>query len=205
MTAALLALVPSHGPWLLALVTFLSCLALPVPSSMLMLTAGGFAATGDLSLGAAIGAALAGAVLGDQLGFALGRAGGPALLSRLARAPARARALTRAQRIVLRHGALAVFLTRWLFSPVGPWANLAAGAAGLGWHRFTLWGVAGELVWVGLYTGIGHLFVGNIEAAGDLLSSGLGLLGGLAAMAILGLWLRAVLRDPHRRGRERAS
>lgn len=36
-------------------------------------------------------------------------------------------------------------------------------------------------------------FAGNLEAAGDLLSSSLGLVGGIAAT--LGLWLRASLRD----------
>lgn len=92
-------------------------------------------------------------------------------------------------------GAVAIFLTRWLFSPVGPWANFAAGAGGIGWARFTLWGVLGEVVWVTLYTGMGWVFAGNLEAASDLLSSGLGLLGGLAAMIGLGLWLRAGLSE----------
>lgn len=195
MTDWLLSLVPEYGLWLLAATTFLSCLALPVPSSMTMLAAGGFAASGDLSLPATIAAALAGAVVGDQTGYALGNLGGPSLLSRLARAPGRAAALDRARALLDRRGDVAIFLTRWLFSPVGPWANFAAGAGGLAWPRFTIWGIAGETVWVALYTGMGHAFAGNLEAAGDLLSSSLGLLGGIAAMLGLGLWLRASIRD----------
>ncbi|MCB2128333.1 MAG: VTT domain-containing protein [Rhodobacteraceae bacterium] len=194
MTDTLLALVPVYGPWFLAAVTFLSCLAVPVPSSVLMLAAGGFAASGDLDPAAVVAGALAGAVLGDQAGFAAGRAGGPGLIARISRHPGRARILERARALLRRHGAVAVFLTRWLFSPVGPWANVAAGAGGLGWGRFTLWGVLGEIVWVGLYTGIGHVFAGNLEAAGDLLSSALGLVGGIAAMVAAGLWLRASAR-----------
>ena len=65
----------AHGVPLLALATLLSCLALPVPSSLMMLAAGAFAASGDLALTGAALAALAGALLGDQLGFALGRSG----------------------------------------------------------------------------------------------------------------------------------
>jgi membrane protein DedA with SNARE-associated domain len=194
VTETLLALVPVYGLWLLAAVTFLSCLAVPVPSSMLMLAAGGFAASGDLDLAEVIAAALAGAVLGDQLGFAAGRVGGPGLMVRISRHPGRARFLERARALLQRHGAVAVFLTRWLFSPVGPWANVAAGAGGLGWGRFTIWGVLGEIVWVGLYTGMGQVFAGNLEAAGDLLTSALGLLGGIAAMVAAGLWLRASVR-----------
>ncbi|MCB2117223.1 MAG: VTT domain-containing protein [Rhodobacteraceae bacterium] len=195
MTDWFLALVPDYGLWLVALTTFLSCLALPVPSSMLMLAAGGFAAAGDLTLTGAARAALAGAILGDQVGFGLGRAGGPALLARIGARPARAAALEKARRLLDLRGPVAIFLTRWLFSPVGPWANLAAGAGGLAWARFTLWGVLGEMVWVGLYTGMGWIFAGNLEAAADLLSSGLGVLGGLGAMLLLGFWLRAVARD----------
>jgi len=198
MTEWLLALVPEYGLWLVALTTFLSCLALPMPSSMMMLAAGGFAASGDLTLTGAAGAALSGAILGDQTGFGLGRAGGPALLARLGTRPSRAAALAKARHLLETRGPLAIFLTRWLFSPVGPWANFASGAGGLGWARFTAWGVLGEIVWVVLYTGVGWSFAGNLEAASDLLSSGLGVLGGLGAMVILGLWLRSVSR--HHKG-----
>ena len=41
MTDWLLALVPTYGLWLLAAATFLSCLAIPIPVSILMLAAGG--------------------------------------------------------------------------------------------------------------------------------------------------------------------
>ena len=68
MTDWFLALVPDYGLWLVALTTFLSCLALPVPSSMLMLAAGGFAAAGDLTLTGAARAALAGAILSAETG-----------------------------------------------------------------------------------------------------------------------------------------
>ncbi len=52
-------------------------------------------------------------------------------------------------------GALAVFLSRWLFSPLGPYVNFAGGAARLDWGRFTWAGIAGETVWVALYVGLG--------------------------------------------------
>lgn len=72
----LLGLVPTYGPWLIGASTFLSCLALPVPVSILMLTAGGFVASGDLGALQIVVAALAGEVLGDQAGFRIGRIGG---------------------------------------------------------------------------------------------------------------------------------
>ena len=191
----LLGLVPTYGLWLVAVATFLSCLALPVPSSLMMLTAGGFTATGDLGLWPVLGAAYGGAVLGDQSGFALGRSGGPALLARVGRRPRRAALIGRAEAMMARRGMAGIFLTRWLFSPLGPWLNFAAGAARMGWARFALAGAAGEAVWVALYVGLGRAFAGNIEAANDLLGSALGMLAAGAVTVALGLWLRAVLRE----------
>lgn len=189
MTDWLLALVPHYGLWLLAATTFLSCLALPFPASILMLTAGGFAAAGDLELWEALGAATAGAILGDQVGYALGRGLGAAALAKLGRDPARDRLMARAQALIARQGVLAVFLSRWLISPLGPYVNLIAGSIGQSWLRFSLAGVAGEAVWAGLYVGAGFAFGGNIQAASDMLGSLLGMIGGAGAALVLGLWL----------------
>jgi membrane-associated protein len=194
MTDWLLALVPSYGLWLLAAVTFCSCLALPIPASILMLAAGGFVAAGDLELFATLGAAAAGGIAGDQLGFWAGRWLGAPVLARLRRDPAREKLLGRAVAMMDQRGAIGVFLTRWLFSPLGPWVNLTAGSTGFGWRRFTLAGIAGEAVWAGLYVGMGYGFAGNIEAASELLGSVLGFLAAGAVMIGLGLWLRSLLK-----------
>lgn len=195
MTDWLLALVPQYGLWLLLITTFLSCLALPIPASVLMLTAGGFVAAGDLLLWQAFSAAATGGILGDQVGFWAGRRLGAPLLTRLRRDPARDQLLGRAVAMMAARGLIAVFLTRWLFSPLGPWVNLTAGSTGYRWASFTVAGVAGEFVWAGLYVGMGYGFAGNITAANDMLGSALGLLAAAAAMVILGMWLRNALRS----------
>lgn len=192
-TADILGLLPQWGPWLVGLTTFLSCLMLPVPSSLLMLAAGAFTATGDLSLAAVGAAALGGAVAGDAIGYTLSAR----LLSRLAAKPGAAGLLDRAAGFLDRRGVLAIFLTRWLFSPLGPWTNLAAGAAGYGLARFIVPAIAGEMVWVAVYLGLGRAFGAQYQAAADLAGSVLGLLAGLAVTVFLGnhLWRRRH-RDP---------
>ncbi len=194
MTEDLLALVPQYGPPLVALATFLSCLALPVPSSLLMLTAGAFAAAGDLALADTALLALTGAILGDQTGYLIGTTGSAALWRRLSDGSSAAVAL-RAAALAERWGGTGVFLSRWLFSPLGPYVNFAAGAAGIGWLRFTLWGAAGETVWVTLYVGLGYGFAANIEALGSLLGNLSGTLAAAAVTIGLGHWLRASLRS----------
>ncbi len=189
MTDWALALVPQYGLWLLAATTFLSCLALPLPASILMLTAGGFAAAGDLVLSQTFLAATAGGVAGDQLGYWAGRRLGQPLLARLRRDAGRDRLLARADQLMDRKGTLAVFLSRWLVSPLGPWVNLLAGSTRYDWPRFTAAGVTGEAVWAGLYVGAGYGFAGNIQAASDMLGSVLGIVAGLGAAVALGYWL----------------
>ena len=204
MTDWLLALVPQYGLWLLAATTFLSCLALPFPASILMLTAGGFAAAGDLVLWQAFTAAAAGGIAGDQLGYWAGRGFGATFLARLRKDPARDRLLARADALMDRKGVMAVFFSRWLVSPLGPWVNLIAGSTAYGWPRFTVAGVAGECVWAGLYVGTGYAFAGNVEAASQMLGSVLGVVGGAGAVLALGYWLfsssqgQAALRAPER-------
>jgi membrane protein DedA with SNARE-associated domain len=193
MTEAILALVPVYGLALIAVATFLSCLALPMPASLVMLSAGGFAAAGDLVLWQVAAAALLGAVLGDQAGYQLGRMGGRLMAAR-APSPKRAALMARATAYLRDHGTWAVFLSRWLVSPLGPYVNFAGGAARLDRGRFTSAGVAGEAVWVALYVGLGAAFADDILALADLLGSASGLLAALAVAGALVLWLRAALR-----------
>lgn len=191
------------GPavWVLGIVTFLSCLMLPVPASLAMLTAGGLAAAGQLPVGAVAAAALAGAVLGDQAGYWAGRRLGAPLLARLSCRPGRAALILRAEAWLLTHGAGAVFFSRWLLSPLGPWVNLATGAGGFGWRRFTLWAVTGEAIWVALYVGLGHLAADNLPRARAALGQtflAVGLLAGagLLVAMVLVLWRRRRARIP---------
>ena len=190
ITETLLALVPVHGSVLVGAITFAACLAAPVPASLAMLAAGAFAATGDLSLPGVAGAALAGAVLGDQAGWWLGRTGAGWLARATAR-PSRARLLARARRQLDESAFATVYLSRWLFSPLGPYVNLTAGAMRLDWGRFTLGSVTGEATWVALYVGLGWGFAAQVDRLGSLMGS---LAGFAAALGIAALLARALWR-----------
>lgn len=194
ITDWLLALVPVYGPWLLGVTTFLSCLAIPVPSSLMMIASGAFVASGDLDLLTVAGAAFGGAVLGDQLGFTLGRKA-----ERFLPGPGTKRGtlVEKALAALRKRGAVTVFLSRWLFSALGPWVNLAAGVSGFAHRRFTLADILGEAVWVISYVGLGIAFGANLEAAADLAGNALGLMAAAAAAFGFGWWLwHAAKRAP---------
>jgi membrane protein DedA with SNARE-associated domain len=196
MAEALFALVSDWGAAALALATFLSCLAVPVPTSLMMLAAGAFVASGDLALAPVVAAAFLGALLGDQAGFGLGRGAGALLTGRLRRRPARARLLAQAEAMVAARGAVSVFFSRWLFSPLGPYVNLLAGGAGMGWTLFTAMSAAGEAVWVVVYVGLGFAFAGQLEAVAGLLADSVGLLTSALLATLAGY---ALLRQGRRR------
>jgi membrane-associated protein len=155
-----------------------------------MLTAGGFAAAGDLQLWQAFLAAAAGGSRGTRWATGPGAASALSFLPGCGADPGRDRLLAKADGLMDRQGrAGASSFSRWLVSPLGPWVNLLAGSTGYGWPRFTAAGVAGEAVWAGLYVGTGYGFAGNVEAASDMLGSVLGMVGGAGAVLALGYWL----------------
>lgn len=195
MTDTLLALVPEHGALVLFVATFLSCLAVPIPSSLLMLAAGAFVASGDLAALPVVGAALSGAVLGDQAGYGIGHSGGINLWSQLLAGRKTGPPARRAARELHLRGGMTVYFSRWLFSALGPWVNFAAGATRLGWRRFSLASLLGETTWVALYVGLGFVFGARLEETGAAAGS---VIGALAAGLVAVLLGRALWQRRHR-------
>jgi len=190
MTDTVFTLVANYGSFALFVVTFLSCLAVPVPASLMMLTGGAFAASGDMSLVTASLAAYIGAVAGDQGGYLVGRSCAGALERWAEARRNRALMLEKARASLERWGGAGVFLSRWLVSPLGPYVNFAGGAGRLRWARFSLWAMAGELVWVALYVGLGYLFSESLIAVAELAADLSGLIAGGVVALGLGVWLR---------------
>ncbi|MCG6116192.1 MAG: DedA family protein [Mesorhizobium sp.] len=199
MTEIAFGLVSTYGIILILLATYLSCLGLPVPTSLIMLAGGGFVASGDLAATHVLLAALTGSVLGDQTGYHIGRFGGAAITSRLEGEPHRAVVFARARRIVDRWGGVGVFFSTWLFSPLGPYVNLLAGATRMGWARFTLWDTAGEAIWVGVYVGLGYAFSSRITQLADLLGNSIAFLTAGVVTVLLGVLLFSLARSRPKR------
>ncbi len=189
MTETLIGLIPHYAIPLMFVTTFLSCLALPVPASLVMLTGGALAAGGDLELGAIMAAAYGGALLGDQAGFAIGRWGSHHIDALAARYPKRAALIERARAFTGKWGGPGVYFSRWLVSPLGPYVNFLAGSARMNWSRFTAWDILGEATWVTLYVGLGYVFVDQIQAVADVLSNLSGALAAGLVTIVLGRFL----------------
>jgi membrane-associated protein len=198
MTDMLLLWVSDYGLAVIAIATLLSCFAIPLPSSLMMMAGGAFAASGDLVLWQVCAAAFTGAVLGDTTGYwAARRLGGDRLWARLRRRRSTARLLNQAEDLLDRRGGLAVYLTRWLFSPLGPYVNLIAGATRLSWPRFFIADLAGEATWVTVYVTLGYAFGNQIEELSDTLGALIGAMTAGMLTLLLGRMLWRKRNDAH--------
>lgn len=207
MNDLILGLAADYGVPLLFVVTFLSCLALPVPSSLLMLASGGFAASGDLSLPMVAAAAYSGAVIGDNLGYWIARILSDNIEHWIVANPKRAALRRKSEDFMNKWGGSSVFFSRWLVAPLGPHVNYVSGLSRFNWPQFALWGAAGEVVWVGLYVGLGYSFADNITAISSLLGNLSGFLAAGVVAIGLGIWLlrASKARDTKRRRRRESA
>lgn len=189
MTETILDLMTNYGVAILFIVTFLSCLCVPIPSSLMMLAGGSFAATGDLDITSTVAAAYLGAIAGDNTGYLLARMFGSRISNWLDTNPKRAKLRDGAKSYMDSKGPISIFLSCWLVAPLGPYINLVSGLTRYNWRKFAIWGAMGEVCWVGIYIGLGYSFSNQISTLASMLSNASGLIVALLAVVVLGRWL----------------
>lgn len=198
MTDALVSGLAQYGYSLVFIVVFLASLGLPLPATLILLSAGALTARDHLSLGVLITGATGAAVLGDQLGYTLGRGGGRRLIAWMQQHSPTAERLARAERLTQRWGGLGVFMSRWLVTPLGPLVNLASGLLRYAWPSFLALDLLGELLWVSLYVGLGRI-VGDQVATLDARIAPITWMG----VGVIGLITVAWRRSQHLRNARR--
>jgi membrane protein DedA with SNARE-associated domain len=173
----------NHGSTLLGVTLFFAALGIPLPASMLLMAAGAFTRQGVLPMQEAVLSAAAGAVAGDACSYALGRFS----LKMLPAKVHNAGSWQRATALFARWGGWSVFISRFLLTPVALPVNLLAGSTGYAWPRFMTAVVAGQLIWIFLFGGIGHYFANQWADISQLAGDVAGLLLGVALL-MTGVW-----------------
>lgn len=197
----LLSSLVTYGLPVLFGVVFVAAAGLPLPATLLLIAAGAFTDSGQLSFVWVVVLATLAAVAGDNLAYGASRWGGRKLTTRLERWAGGPERLRQAERTVARWGGTGVFLSRWLLTPVGPALNVASGLTNYTWGRFALFGFAGEVVWVLLYTMIGRVFSDRVQQIGDVAGDLTWVACGIALVGLLswGLWRRwRAVQEPDR-------
>jgi len=194
MTETILSIFSVYGAPALFVIVAAGQFGIPLPTSILLLTAGALQANGDLSFWQIFAWALAGAVTGDHAGYATGRFAGAAMRDNLGRWPKLSGGLDKAEALTRKWGDGSIFLSRWLFSPVGPYVNLTSGLSLHPLHRFTFADIAGEVIWIGGYLSLGALFAESIGEIADIVANAAWMIGAGAITAILGWQLLTRIR-----------
>lgn len=186
MLEQLLAALTHYGSPALFVVVAIAALGAPLPVTLLLIITGSLVVQGAIDVWLAIIIAAVGSVAGDQVGYAIGRWGGRKLVARFTLMLGDAERIKKLDAKAKSWGGAGVFFSRWLVTPLGPWINLASGAAGYSWLQFTLWDFVGESFGAALYIWLGHVFSDRVQEVGAILGDlGWAILGLLAA-AFLG-------------------
>jgi membrane-associated protein len=194
LTDQLLAAISIYGLPVFFGVILIAAVGVPLPVTLALVAAGSFVELGEMRLWEVITVGSAAAILGDQLGFLIGRWGGRRLEAWIRKRKGGAERIQRAHAFAQRWGALGIFMTRWLITPLGPWLNLTSGMTDYPWARFFLWDALGEILWVVLYVMLGKIFSGSVQALAEVLGNLVWVLVGIVAAAILLWWIKRSLQ-----------
>jgi membrane-associated protein len=151
-------LVQAGGYIALAIIVFIETglmVGFFLPGDSLLVTAGLFAAKGDLNIFFLNALLMACAVLGDATGYFIGKKLGPALFRREDSLLFKKKHLIATHEFYERHGGKTIIIAR--FVPiVRTFAPVVAGMAGMGYRRFAMFNIIGGVGWVFSMTMIGY-------------------------------------------------
>jgi membrane-associated protein len=131
-----------------------------LPGDSLLITAGLFAARGDLSLPTLLASLIPAAIIGNATGYAIGKRTGKALYSRPDSLLFRREHLKMTHEYYERHGGKTIIIAQ--FAPIlRTFAPVVAGVAEMGYRKFASYNVIGAILWITSMT-LGGYLLGNV-------------------------------------------
>jgi len=177
-----------YSYWLIFILVLAESLGLPIPSYPALILAATMVKTMHFSLGGLLAVAVLGALLGDQVWYLLGRVRGRSVLRLLCSITLNPDScVSRTENIFVRHGLRSLLVAKFVpgLSAVG--APLA-GMLRVSPLRFTLYDLAGILMWVSSAMALGIIFRSQVEWV-LLMLAALGRISFVIVVALLACWL----------------
>jgi membrane-associated protein len=129
-----------------------------LPGDSLLVTAGLFAAKGDLNIVWLNVLLIACAIAGDATGYFIGKKLGPALFRKEDSLLFKKKHLIATHEFYEKHGGKTIILARFI-PVIRTFAPVVAGMANMSYRRFALFNIVGGIGWVVSMTMIGYLLV----------------------------------------------
>jgi membrane protein DedA with SNARE-associated domain/rhodanese-related sulfurtransferase len=182
-----------HGYAILLGAIFLEAIGLPIPAALALLIAGAASARGLLQLSYVLGGSVAAMLAADTLMYGLGRYTGWWLLGALCRISLNPEScILRSADSFYRRGRALLVISKFI-PGVGTMAAPLAGSMNMRVAEFLPLDLAGTLLYIGAYLGVGYLFSNALatitrgyEAASQVL--GWAVIALIAAYVVLQLW-----------------
>ena len=160
-----------YNIWFLSILMILQGIGVPIGMSMLVIACGAFAYAGEFNIVLIVLEVWIFAWIGDCAGYFLWKIIGYRLLIKFPRLNSYFEPkILKARNYLNKHGKSAVFLTRFLISPMGPFVNASAGIVNYSVAAFSLFALLGEFFWTGIYIGLGYWFGDSWESIVPLVS-----------------------------------
>ncbi len=181
--------------------TFLGALALPIPSSAVLMSSGFFATQGYLNFPLVVATGLLGEIAGDNSGYWLARIYGERFFSRIGLGRAiRARSVRTFERRIARHPIATVFFSRF-FGSATPAVNVATGMARMPYRKFFLWAAAGQCCLVVMQAVLGYVFGSNWQYLHQLFLKFFPVIVVAVALLVVVFWRRIIRNDAEEEAR----
>jgi membrane protein DedA with SNARE-associated domain/rhodanese-related sulfurtransferase len=200
MIAWLTALLLAHGVLVVAVVSLLVRVGVPIPAAPVLVVAGAMSAAGTLSGPALLAGAVAATVAGDAVWFVAGRRYGYRVLRLLCRISLSPDSCVRqSEGMIVRWGGASLVAAKFV-PGVSVVAAPMAGAMGMGWSRFVAFDALAGAIWALVFAGLGALFSAQVQRVIDGMATagawtGVALVVALAAFVASRWWRRRRFLD----------
>ena len=160
-----------------------------LPGDSLLITAGLFAARGDLSYPMLLATLIPAAIVGNATGYYIGHRTGMALYSRPDSLLFRREHLQMTHDYYVRHGGKTIVIAQ--FIPIlRTFAPVVAGVAQMGYPQFATFNVVGAILWVGSMTTAGYMLGNLVPKIESRIHIVVAIVIGLSLMPPVLAWLR---------------
>lgn len=191
-----MAFVGQYGYWVIFAIVLVDQAGLPVPSTPLLVVAGGVVAQGEMQLAATLAVVVVAALPGDWVWYELGRARGPGVLRLLCRISLEPDScVQRTRNAFSRSGPFSLLIAKFV-PGLDTAAPPLAGSAHMARGAFLVFSVLGSLVWGGVSLGLGAFLGDQLHQIGEALAPyGVLAVAGLGAALVGYLGLKLLQRQ----------